>query len=137
MIFKTRVVSSESVTIGPFLLTTSFKQKVLYVSTGLSPLRMIAEGGWTWQNLVEEECRETRKSRHVHSTRRTGRLIELFHQLLLRIITEGSLDRLRSLSSTILVTKRSLQHLEMNCHDERTEEGSEKLINEWRLTRVA
>lgn len=36
---------------------------------------------------------------------------KLLHQLQLRIITEGSLDRLRSLAGTILETKRSLQHV--------------------------
>jgi hypothetical protein len=37
---------------------------------------------------------------------------KLLHQLQLRIITEGSLDRLRSLAGTILETKRPLQHVE-------------------------
>jgi hypothetical protein len=68
-----------------------------------------------WQVIQVDSGRietETKKTRHVHSARRTGRVSKLLHQLQLRIITEGSLDRLRSLAGTILGTKRPLQHVE-------------------------
>ena len=70
-------------------------------------------GGWeVIKEIRAEHDLGTKRTRDVHSTRRTGRLSKLLHQLQLRIITEGSLDRLRSLAGTILETKRPLQHVE-------------------------